>query len=119
MGTASTSSQTICGIHWDESGGFMASSTLQEGGRARSLLILPGQEDSALLESIASFNDPLDPRRDRDPREPVDSPKRDEPWNDPDESPLDRPPVDDPDDSPGEGEPARRDPDPKEPARLT
>jgi hypothetical protein len=72
-----------------------------------------------LLASTASFTDPLDPRRDRDPQEPVDSPKRDEPWNDPDESPRDQPPIDDPDDSPGTGEPARRDPDPKEPARLT
>lgn len=72
-----------------------------------------------MLESIASFSDPLDPRRDRDPREPDGSPKRDEPWNEPGESPLDQPPVDDPADSPGEGEPARRDPDPQEPARLT
>jgi hypothetical protein len=61
--------------------------------------------------------DPHDPRRDRDPREPVDHPKRDEPWNDPDESPLDEPPIEDPPDAPEEDEPIRRDPDPKEPPR--
>ena len=42
-----------------------------------------------------SLTDPLDPRRDRDPREPVDAPRRDEPWNEPDESPLHQPPIDD------------------------
>jgi hypothetical protein len=62
-------------------------------------------------------SDPHDPRRDRDPREPVDHPPRDEPWNDPDESPLDQPPVEDPPDAPAVDEPARRDPDPKEPPR--
>jgi hypothetical protein len=61
--------------------------------------------------------DPLDPRRDRDPREPVDHPVVDEPVNDPGESPLEEPPVGDPPDAPAEDEPVRRDPDPKEPAR--
>jgi hypothetical protein len=61
--------------------------------------------------------DPHDPRRDRDPAEPLDHPNQDEPWHDPDESPLDPPPVEDPPDAPGEDEPIRRDPDPKEPPR--
>jgi hypothetical protein len=59
--------------------------------------------------------DPLDPRRDRDPREPTDDPKREEPENDPDEDPLEQPPVHDPGGIP-EDEPARRDPDSREPA---
>lgn len=63
-------------------------------------------------------SDPYDPRRDRDPREPVDdAPSRDEPWNDPADSPLDQPPEEDPDESPGQDEPAWRDPEPREPVR--
>jgi hypothetical protein len=60
--------------------------------------------------------DPLDPRRDRDPREPTDDPKREEPEDDPVEDPLEQPPIHDPGEIP-EDEPARRDPDPREPAR--
>jgi hypothetical protein len=41
-----------------------------------------------LPNSEISAGDPLDPRRDRDPREPVDNPTREEPIDDPDESPL-------------------------------
>jgi hypothetical protein len=57
-----------------------------------------------------------DPRRDRDPQEPVDHPPQDEPADDPD-NPIPGDPVDEPVDSPGVGEPERRDPDPKEPER--
>ena len=46
-----------------------------------------------------------DPRRDRDPREPVQPPADDEP-----EDPLGERPVDEPEDSPSHGEPERRDP---------
>jgi len=60
--------------------------------------------------------DPYDPRRDRDPREPVDVPKREEPEDDPVEDPLEQPPIHDPGELP-EDEPVRRDPDPREPAR--
>ena len=60
--------------------------------------------------------DPYDPRRDRDPREPVDVPRREEPDDDPFEDPQEPPPVHDPGEVP-EDEPVRRDPDPKEPAR--
>jgi hypothetical protein len=60
--------------------------------------------------------DPQDPRRDRDPGEPVDYPKRDEPMDDPD-NPIPDDPIDEPVDSPSVGEPPRRDPDPKEPER--
>lgn len=74
---------------------------------ARSLLTQGGEEEFMPW-------DPLDPRRDRDPREPDDSPKRDEPWNDPDDSPLEQPPEDDPEQMP-EDEPPRRDPDTREP----
>lgn len=63
------------------------------------------------------MNDPYDPRRDRDPREPDDNPKRDEPWNDPEDSPFDQPPEEEPDESPGQEEPVRRDPDSREPKR--
>ena len=59
--------------------------------------------------------DPYDPRRDRDPREPVDVPKREEPEDDPVEDPLEQPPIHDPGEIP-EDEPVRRDPDPREPA---
>jgi len=60
--------------------------------------------------------DPYDPRRDRDPREPVDVPRREEPDDDPVEDPLEQPPIHDPGEVP-EDEPVRRDPDPREPAR--
>jgi hypothetical protein len=64
---------------------------------------------------LANTYDPLDPRRDRDPREPTDDPARDEPLDNPDEDPLEQPPVGDPGEAP-EDEPIRRDPDSKEPA---
>jgi hypothetical protein len=79
-------------------------------------LLLLGAGGNAVPNPDLTAVDPLDPRRDRDPREPVDEPKRDEPLNDPDESPLEQPPVGEPGEAP-EGEPRRRDPDPGEPAR--
>jgi len=74
-----------------------------------------GEEEPVLRkpETTAAW-DPHDPRRDRDPSEPVDSPPRNEPLDDPDESPLEQPPVQDPSEAP-EDEPVRRDPDSKEP----
>ena len=62
--------------------------------------------------------DPHDPRRDRDPREPVDPPARREPEDDPDQGPPVEPPVEDPPDAPSAGEPAWRDPVPREPPRV-
>ena len=76
----------------------------------------PYPEVTALPNPEITAVDPLDPRRDRDPREPVDLPKREEPDDDPVEDPLEQPPVRDPGEVP-EDEPVRRDPDPKEPAR--
>jgi hypothetical protein len=82
---------------------------------ARSLLpSSPGGD--ALPNPEISAVDPYDPRRDRDPREPVDVPKREEPGDDPVEDPLEQPPIHDPGEVP-EDEPVRRDPDPREPAR--
>lgn len=52
-----------------------------------------------------------DPRRDRDPSEPLQPPPVDDP-----ESPIDDEPVDDPPDFPPAGEPERRDPGTGEPA---
>jgi hypothetical protein len=65
-------------------------------------------------------SDPHDPRRDRDPREPepIEPPARREPDDDPDQGPLPEPPVEDPLDAPGAGEPAWRDPSPREPPRV-
>jgi hypothetical protein len=66
----------------------------------------------------SSLSDPHDPRRDRDPREPLDGPPaRHEPDDDPDVGLPPEPPIEDPIDAPGVGEPARRDPDPHEPPR--
>ena len=66
----------------------------------------------------SSLSDPHDPRRDRDPREPLDGPPaRHDPDDDPDAGLPPEPPVEDPIDAPGVGEPARRDPDPHEPPR--
>jgi hypothetical protein len=74
----------------------------------------PGPGGAILRDpEITAAWDPHDPRRDRDPSEPVDSPARDEPLDDPDESPLEQPPVQDPSEAP-EDEPVRRDPDSKE-----
>jgi hypothetical protein len=56
--------------------------------------------------------EPDDPRRDRDPREPI----HDEPPVDDPASPIPDDPVDVPPDNPTTGEPERRDPDPREPA---
>ncbi len=58
-----------------------------------------------------------DPRRDRDPSEPVDAPAQQDPYNDPDSPERDEP-VDEPDDAPSVGEPAWRDPDPGEPKQY-
>jgi uncharacterized protein len=63
-------------------------------------------------------SDPHDPRRDRDPREPIDPPARREPDDDPEQGPPPEPPIEDPLDAPGAGEPAWRDPTPREPPRL-
>jgi hypothetical protein len=54
-----------------------------------------------------------DPRRDRDPREPIQPPADEEP-----EDPLGERPIDEPEDSPSHGEPARRDPGAHRPIRL-
>jgi len=78
------------------------------------LLGVPTQEVYPLPNHDITAVDPLDPRRDRDPREPVDNPNREEPIDDPDESPLEQPPIDDPREVP-EDEPVRRDPDSREP----
>ena len=79
------------------------------------MLLLPIGGDTLPNPETRTAVDPLDPRRDRDPREPTDDPKREDPDNDPDEDPLEQPPVHDPEQMP-EDEPARRDPDPREPA---
>ena len=77
---------------------------------------LPAGGDTLPNPETRTAVDPLDPRRDRDPREPVDLPKREEPDDDPVEDPLEQPPIHDPGEVP-EDEPVRRDPDPREPAR--
>lgn len=55
-----------------------------------------------------------DPRRDRDPREPIQPPGEDEP-----EDPAREQPIDEPEDSPSRGEPERRDPGAGPPLQLT
>jgi hypothetical protein len=54
-----------------------------------------------------------DPRRDRDPSEPIQPPAEHEP-----EDPFRERPVDEPEDSPGRGEPERRDPGSGRPMKL-
>lgn len=53
-----------------------------------------------------------DPRRDRDPREPIQPPGADDP-----EDPMQDQPRDEPEDSPSRGEPERRDPGMDEPVQ--
>jgi len=54
-----------------------------------------------------------DPRRDRDPREPIQPPGEHEP-----EDPAREQPIDEPEDSPSHGEPERRDPGTGRPLEL-
>lgn len=66
----------------------------------------------------SNLSDPHDPRRDRDPREPLDGPPaRHDPDDDPEKGLPPEPPIEDPVDAPGVGEPARRDPDAHEAPR--
>jgi len=86
--------------------------------RQEALVYLVSLERATAPAARRQASDPHDPRRDRDPREPTDPPARREPEEDPDQGPPVDPPVEDPLDAPGAGEPAWRDPAPREPPRV-
>jgi hypothetical protein len=105
--------------HWAEAGAILA----VPGGREVPMLEPqpsrePSHQPPRERGGERCTSDPGDPRRDRDPREPVDPPARREPEDDPEEGPPTQPPVEDPLDAPGAGEPAWRDPAPREPPRV-